>query len=117
MRQREWRRRERRCSIQRKGGLFDGDREELRRAGDKEQLEKEKKNTRNCSRSGERDRGRQDGGEEATSQLLLLNMCCGQMVVNYVLRLLYFCTGGENEPTCGTKCFSVVSTLRPGGGF
>lgn len=60
MRQREWRRRERRCSIQRKGGLFDGDREELRRAGDKEQLEKEKKaKTRNCSRSGERDRQRE----------------------------------------------------------
>lgn len=42
----------------------------------------------------------QEGEEERTRQLLLHNMCCGQMVLNYVLRVLtrflYFCSGVRN---------------------
>lgn len=54
-----------------------------------EKTQLEKKNVYTAARERERERWRQEGGEEGTRQLLLHNMCCGQMVVNYVLRLLH----------------------------
>jgi len=59
------------------------------RDGKKKKKNQFRKNEYMAARRVESKGDGDEGGEEGTRQLLLHNMCCRQMVVNYVLRLLH----------------------------